>query len=538
MKNKKILLSAILFGLLFGSINILFNPAPCDDAVRYYIPMARAFGAGDYIHAFHHTIPPLVPVLGGVLSALGLSAWTAIKTVSVLAWILAVFPLYRIARRILNSDIYAQWCCLGYILLLEIMRCAFTGTLEPMKTLLLFWVVDRLMSCTEKGRFRDVVYAGIGVALLGLVRNECIAFVLPVLVFVLLLKRYPVWKRIFSAATVLGVCLILWFPFAALIQKEFGVPALTSKQVKAVQRLISLTRGSGVQPVAQKSAPYAKSMEWKPPVQESENSSGIPSSKYLSVRIENTLRGGLPVLMPFWIYGIFLRLNRKEWSRNDTFCLVFFGYNALIFWVFVNYTVARYIEAAAPLLLPWALLGLVEAGRAVSARVSAVKRISRRWIFATLTAWIAGFGIKGLSGVRHYFKGDYDTRMEVGRWIENNASDLDVNETPEPDRGFGRTDYSSGCRLSVAAYAPGYSLWAGSDFISMRWRYSPPPEICLHYLKSLGADLLIADENTRKYNRTTMKQIHRLQMLKEFPEYKVKIYSLDLKRLEPEPSGE
>ena len=51
-------------------MHVFLNNYIDDDTAKFYAPMARAFAAGNYERAFYPTIPPLMPVLGGLKAKL------------------------------------------------------------------------------------------------------------------------------------------------------------------------------------------------------------------------------------------------------------------------------------------------------------------------------------------------------------------------------------------------------------------------------------------------------------------------------------
>lgn len=518
MKNRQVFRTALGFGVVCGALNVLFNLHPGSDSSFYYIPMARAFAEGDFTHAFHHLIPPLMAVLGGLVAMTGLSAFTSVKIVGAVFWLGSLFPLRRVARRMLGSDLAAQWCCLLYVLVPDLMRGAFKGNIEPLKIFFLLWLVERLLACRDRLSWKEIVPAGVSAALLGLSRNEGAAFLLPALLCILVIRSQPLLKKITACVAMTGICLALWAPASVPVYRLTGFPGITSKQASAAQKIL-------------------RYMDRKPPVPAA-RSEDIPKIGYTfaeidslkpRVRLQNTLLGLMPVLAPFWIFGMIFRLRRGKWMVADTLCAGLFLYNIVLFAVLSSYTVPRYILSAAPLLLPWTVEGGAEIIRFAKRRRPVLERVTPKQIAILLAVLLIGFGVKGLGGVRHSLSGKYDAEVEVGRWLGENADMLDINHAPPPDEYKGIMYlYAAGKKLRVAACGPQYELRAEADTeILDRLEPVDSLELFTAYVSSRGADVLIEDDKFREAQPELTPQLKALKVIKNFANHEITVYLLE-----------
>ncbi len=74
-------------------LSLWMNVQITSDAARYYGPLAREFGEGNYQRAFFHMVPPLTPLLAGLLVKAGIDAFAALKLVSCFFYLVAMRPL-------------------------------------------------------------------------------------------------------------------------------------------------------------------------------------------------------------------------------------------------------------------------------------------------------------------------------------------------------------------------------------------------------------------------------------------------------------
>ena len=183
MQNIKKLLSSpaplALLGLLIALSLSLITIVPLRDVATRYAPMADAFAAGNWSNAFHPRVPPLLPVLAGVVALLtGCGGFLATKLVGCTFFALAVFPLYGIFKRVFNSNT-AWLSCLLYVFSSHLLRIASSGLRESVKSFAFILAIYGLLRLFQERRsLPGYLWLGLGSALLILCRVDGLLFAL------------------------------------------------------------------------------------------------------------------------------------------------------------------------------------------------------------------------------------------------------------------------------------------------------------------------------------------------------------------------
>lgn len=103
--NKKLLGSVILYWLIVSAIAISVYPVLQSDTMNRYAPMADAFAAGDWFHAFHPRFGVLFSVLTGLLATLGFRGDHASQIISIGFLAFSAIPAWHIMRRVFDEKV-------------------------------------------------------------------------------------------------------------------------------------------------------------------------------------------------------------------------------------------------------------------------------------------------------------------------------------------------------------------------------------------------------------------------------------------------
>lgn len=103
--NKKLLGSVILYWLIVSAIAIFVYPVLMSDTMNRYAPMADAFAAGDWFHAFHPRFGVLFSVLTGLFATLGFRGDQACQIVSIGFLAFSALPVWYITRRVFDEKV-------------------------------------------------------------------------------------------------------------------------------------------------------------------------------------------------------------------------------------------------------------------------------------------------------------------------------------------------------------------------------------------------------------------------------------------------
>lgn len=166
-----------LAALLLAVPLAFFSDMPERDVAVRYASMAEEFAAGNWAYAFHPRIPMFHSTASGVFVWLfGVSGFTATRIVSILSYVLAVFPFYAVMKRVFNARIAAGALFL-YIVNPFMLRYAVAGLRESTKCLLLIMMVHAILLIREKkGSFMGWLYLSVSSGLAMITRSEMILF--------------------------------------------------------------------------------------------------------------------------------------------------------------------------------------------------------------------------------------------------------------------------------------------------------------------------------------------------------------------------
>ncbi|MCQ2378610.1 MAG: glycosyltransferase family 39 protein [Victivallaceae bacterium] len=236
----------LLTGLALLGICVFFYDIPERDVALRYSPMADAFAAGNFRYAFHPRVPLLVPLLGGIVAKIvGCGGFMALKIVTALAFLGALFPLRGLMRRVFNDDKIAAVACGIYLLCPALMRLAYGGERDGIKSLIIVSIAYFLVRIQQKTDDFSA-YAGFGFfcGIATLVRVELLLVSAVSLFWLFCLEtraaRWP--KRSFAA-----LLIALLFPCIGGVVNYalFGVAAPDSYTEKIVTGILGRTNTFG-----------------------------------------------------------------------------------------------------------------------------------------------------------------------------------------------------------------------------------------------------------------------------------------------------
>lgn len=103
--NKKLLGSVILYWFIVSAIAIFVYPVLMSDTMNRYAPMADAFAAGDWFHAFHPRFGVLFSVLTGLFATLGFRGDQASQIAAIGFLAFSAIPAWHIMRRVFDDKV-------------------------------------------------------------------------------------------------------------------------------------------------------------------------------------------------------------------------------------------------------------------------------------------------------------------------------------------------------------------------------------------------------------------------------------------------
>lgn len=114
--NRKLIFSAIAYWIVVSAIAILVYPILMSDTMNRYAPMADAFAAGDWFHAFHPRFGVLFSILTGVFASLGFRGDQACQIVGIGFLAASSIPAWYLMRRVFDDRV--AWFTAALVLLM------------------------------------------------------------------------------------------------------------------------------------------------------------------------------------------------------------------------------------------------------------------------------------------------------------------------------------------------------------------------------------------------------------------------------------
>lgn len=103
--NKKLVTLTVFYWIVVSTIAILVYPVLQSDPMNRYAPMADAFAAGDWFHAFHPRFGVLFQVLTGIVASMGFRGDHACQIVSIGFLSASAIPAWYLMRRIFDEKV-------------------------------------------------------------------------------------------------------------------------------------------------------------------------------------------------------------------------------------------------------------------------------------------------------------------------------------------------------------------------------------------------------------------------------------------------
>ena len=463
--------SLVLLALLVSVPAILLNQIPDNDCAARYAPMAEAFAKGDWAFAFHPIIPPLFPVLAGVVAWFsGISGFMAAKVASTLLFALGVLPLYGVFKLLFDRRAAFLGCIL-YIFCPPLIKLSGEGLRDPGKGLFLALGAYGAVLLIKGSPWRGALACGIGAAGLALTRGDslilallCLLMLLCAELTVLVRSKSPPLPKATVLATI--VFLLVSSPWIAYEKAMTGYPVMELRQAKMLERHLFKAR-AGVQPVQPQSALQAG--QDKALLVDFDD--GTTPSFTVKKFLYSFLNGILPPYLLLAIFVIVLRLKCRIFSLGELVLLVALAGNAalVVLQIFISsgilYVSQRYIVVATPLCFGWTALALLwAADKAVKWRAKVAYLLPAIVICAALCLATWGWTRFMPHGSKARAKaGTNDETLLCAEWLKDNAS----LASELPNRCWRMESYTPGLRPVVADINPKIPGIAGLGFTDL-----------------------------------------------------------------------
>ena len=478
-------------------ISTLLVEQPKSDIASYYGPLTQAFIDSRYSRAFFHMISPLVPTLAGIIGKTGLHSFTALKIVSSLFYVAALFPLCALLSRTYERRT-ARIGCLLYSIHPRLMRYGTIGLFESAKTFFLLFILERMFRWHCDRKPLALVHIGVGCAALTLARGEGVLFAvatvaaIPVVSLIGDMRRTTAEQRSYgkaalrsvaSGGAVLAIMLALTSPWLVYEYRATGLPVPNSMLIGTLPRL-------GIRTEAMKShTHFIKDIvflgEENPVDVVTPLRNAVETVKAISVPYLILLLLGL-----YWRLRDILRERRAtvaELAPDIASCSVF-GMNLAMFLV-NGAIIKRYVTPTVPFLLGWCARGargILDFGDRQKGRL-------RQAFTVAIVAFIVVNTGDGLLKVRSslYRK---NIARDIADWIAQHRDELDVCQAPPLDSPKGTYLYQSGQQPVVAgSNIQDIIYFANADAVIVGGNVCYPYSSFVRYLRDKQVDIFLRD---------------------------------------------
>ncbi|MCP3967426.1 MAG: glycosyltransferase family 39 protein [Lentisphaerae bacterium] len=409
IKKNKItpLFFCFTMALLLIMVLLLLSDIPQRDVAFRYAPMAEAFAKGNWAFAFHPKVPPLHPLLAGIItSVFSCSGFTACKIISGLFFSLSIFPVFGLFRKIFSEKI-AFIASFMAILCPYLIRLGYSGLRDSAKefaVMLTAYAVVAIFS--NRNKIINYLFFGFGIGMLNLIRVENIALAGVALIFIFLLDLQQNFKfRIpYRWGFAFIISLLMLAPVLYYNYQVVGLPApelRTAEMIGKIFPVISNHKASMKYQHQQNSVLTAAALQQihsKSNISQSQlpemtvNPSYIKATPKMAGKfIKNLIKGFFPLFFIFVIPVIYFRIKNKQWKQEETVVLVFFLLNIVVVIAPILlierylYVSDRYLITAIPLTFGWSAVGVAELYKFLNGRLpSLVLKLSVVGIIAGL----------------------------------------------------------------------------------------------------------------------------------------------------------
>ena len=387
--DRKFLWTFVIAAVIFYLPLLIWNEWPQRDVAGRYAPMAEAFARGDFKYAFHPRCQMMLPLCAGIVRTLtGVGGLMACKISALIFFILAVFPLFDLAKTVFNRRIAIGAATLYLFCFHIIEEMVVTGVRDALKIFFLMWMTRQLLMVVRE---RDVLrhYLGLGAAcgLSACVRAEMFFIALAVLFISGVLDGLKHrWMGRFSAGLLCAAAglsievLVNWAVcgyavpcsrFITLFRQYLHTdPTLGKFYLYALLPMFPLYLALCRITVFMLTDPRRKKLLAA--------LTAVAAVVLVVYIVRNTtvkvsglakffrgIHNGLtPVFYPPAILGILTVLWQRRWTNAQWWlAALFLLFNGLVIGQVIfhdryYYVAARYLMPAAPLLLPWSAIGI------------------------------------------------------------------------------------------------------------------------------------------------------------------------------------
>jgi len=460
---QRIFLIALMVTLVTTVGHVFFNNYPGDDVAKFYAPMARAFAEGNYERAFFPTIPPLMPVLGGLVAKIvSLDAFNCLIIVSGVFFSFTLFPLRRFLLNYLTPT-HAAWGCLAFASAPRIIKYAGGGLLTSGRLFFMTWAIVLIIDYAKQRKVSQLVWLGINLAGLSLIRGEGILFIPFMFIWaVILLHRTPntehrtpiTFLEVLKATAVVGTVLVACIsPRLYQTYQKSGTPALDERQAKFIGKIV------GSSTPAQRQIINKKAEKTNDVVFIKTEPGGPLAFDNVLESIERFFNGSYKIYFALAVIGLFFVVRRKQWQIEHTLAVTLVVFNAV---VFIPIAIAsRYYTINLILFLPFTIVGANEI-------YALCRNKKKELIFCLIVA--VGLVVQVRKGSDRILKSKYRNNEYkiVGEWLNQNRESFrkEVPTILASERNS-KNQYQPGSDLIIASRKVQTAYWAKADHISL-----------------------------------------------------------------------
>lgn len=476
--SNPLILAAIVAGVAIGLTHLFFGINVPEDVAAYYGPMVEAFSRGEWQEAFLENVPPLIPLLAGIVRLTGISAFHALIIVSAGFYLLTLWPLYKFMRLFVTVR-QAGLGCFLYIIAPKIIQMGCTGLLNSGRNFFFITASWLLLSYVRKSTFPKLLLLALSLAGLTLVRGEGIIYLPLFLVwFVILQMRYSLQHNqtfakslgisLSRLAAVIVFILIVLSPRINQIYQCTGIPAVDIRQADMIAGILDnsprfVDLSNDAESDEERGAELTATETFRP--------------KWHLLRSEISVTNG-ELYLWLALFGLILLWRQRRLTLDHLVIFSFVLWNVLIFLV-VALNV-RYFTLNILLLMPLTVYGLM--------KLYLICRQRRlQYLFFAIATFLVAWQIYCGSIVALDRQHEYES--DLNQWLSSNNNLL--------IQAAGKTDIDR--RLVIFSNRPQFSFRAHADWVKPVWRKNhwilPPVEV----LQAQNVDIAII-RNTSEFS--------------------------------------
>lgn len=459
---------------------------PTTDIAGYYGPLTAEFATGNYQASVYHSIPPLVPILAGIVAKTGLGSFTALKIVSTLFFLAGAIPMYRISKRLVPT-IAPEWSVALYLVCPRLFRYGTGGGVDGAKFFLLLICVERLMSYVETPRYRTLGHAALFIAALSLCRAEGVLY-LPLFMIIIAAAHWHgrthlgqmVVDSTRSIAVVLGLTLLLCCPWLIYQYTTTGWPALDSRQAWKMRQILAMT---GV-------------TEAPPPLFAVPEQCTYQPAEVLTLarNLKEGLKGMFPPFLVLSLIGLLYQWRKRtvHSTKLTVIAIAVVMYNIVLF-TGIGYVAKRYAAAGIPFLLPWVPVTAILAYNWMERHWSRSMHpaLRPRIVISALVIVICLWDSTGKA--RGSYRSHRRTIQQDAKQIAAQRQALNINRYPPLTSARWGVEYHNGRELVIAATFPQISYLSDSDWYGINSDYVWPYDALVAECAKHHVDVLVLD---------------------------------------------